>query len=235
MDTQDGSQIERLFNWVVDQAIGGVTVAGQEVLASAESLAASFRDDPAYKTTSDAIDALIRWEVAKCGAVGFVTNLGGLLTLPVAIPADMAATWIVQARMAAAIAILRGYNVHDERVRTFILLTLIGDSVKEVLAQAGIKIGEKLAMQAIKQIPRAAIVAINKAVGFRIITKLGQKGLINLGKMVPLAGGLIGGALDAVTCAGVGLAAKTLFGGDEVESPVDSDPDTDHPPVGAVA
>ena len=44
--------------------------------------------------------------------------------------------------------------------------------------------------QAIKEISGETIKSINKAVGFRLVTKLGEKGVVNLGKAVPLVGGL---------------------------------------------
>lgn len=39
---------------------------------------------------------------------------------------------------------------------------------------------------------------INQKVGFRFITKFGTKGIINLGKMLPGVGAVIGGVLDLV-------------------------------------
>ena len=36
------------------------------------------------------LDNFISWQVAKCGTSGFLTGLGGLITLPVAIPANIA-------------------------------------------------------------------------------------------------------------------------------------------------
>ena len=35
-----------------------------------------------------------------------------------------------------------------------------------------------------------------KKLAFRFITKFGSKGIINLGKMVPAVGGIIGGGID---------------------------------------
>ena len=34
--------------------------------------------------------------------------------------------------------------------------------------------------------------------GFRFVTKFGQKGIVNLGKMVPVAGAILGGGFDFV-------------------------------------
>ena len=39
---------------------------------------------------------------------------------------------------------------------------------------------------------------INQKVGFRFVTKFGEKGVINLGKLVPGVGAVIGGGLDYV-------------------------------------
>ena len=39
---------------------------------------------------------------------------------------------------------------------------------------------------------------INQKVGFRFITKFGTKGVVNLGKMVPGVGAIVGGGLDFV-------------------------------------
>lgn len=215
------SQVLDLMNWIVDQAVAGVHVAGQEILASAESLAASYRTSQTETDVDSAIDGLIRWETGKSFTVGFVAGLGGVLSLPIAIPADMAASWIIQARLVAAIALLRGYRLDDERVRTMILASLVADAVKEVLAEVGIKVGEKVAMRLVQEVPRAALIAVNKAVGFRLLTKFGEKGLIQLSKLVPVAGGLVGGGFDAGACYATGHAAKSLFSADH------------EPPVGA--
>lgn len=45
----------------------------------------------------------------------------------------------------------------------------------------------------VQKIPGTALTKINRKVGFRFITKFGEKGIINLGKMIPVVGGVIGG------------------------------------------
>lgn len=54
-------------------------------------------------------------------------------------------------------------------------------------------------------------IEIHKKVGFRLITKAGEKGIINMVKLVPLAGGLVSGTVDAASCMAVGKTAKHLF------------------------
>lgn len=56
----------------------------------------------------DAIDSLINWQIGKAAAAGFVTNLGGILVLPIAIPANLASVLFIQFRVIAGIAKLRG-------------------------------------------------------------------------------------------------------------------------------
>ena len=53
-----------------------------------------------------------------------------------------------------------------------------------------------MATSAIKKIPGKTLTKINQKVGFRFITKFGEKGIINLGKLVPGVGALIGGSMD---------------------------------------
>ena len=62
-----------------------------------------------------------------------------------------------------------------------------------------------------KGIKGATLRAINKAVGFRLITKAGEKGLINLVKVIPVLSGFVGGVIDVAYCRTVGSAAKLVF------------------------
>jgi uncharacterized protein (DUF697 family) len=131
--------------------------------------------------------------------------------LPVAVPANLASVLLVQVRMIAAIAHMGGYDLKDDQVKTFVFTCLAGNSAKEIIKNSGIQFGRKLAISGIKKIPFTIINKINRAVGFRLITKFGGKGIINLGKMVPIAGGILGGTLDAVSTNIIGKTAQKLF------------------------
>ena len=146
-----------------------------------------------------------------CGTNGFITGLGGLLVLPVAISANVAGVIYVQLRMIAAIAHINGYDIYSDQVRTIAYTCLTGSSAANVLKNTGIKIGEKVAINAIKKIPVEVLVKINQQVGFRLVTKFGQKGLVNFGKMIPLVGGVVGGAFDTGMTLTIGNIAKKVF------------------------
>lgn len=198
----------QLINLIIEKSINGVPP-----LCSAENLALEYKIDQSYPDDEERIESLINWETSKNFTSGFITGLGGILTLPVAVPASLVASWIIQARMAAAIARISGHDIYSDRVKTFILLTLLGDACKDVLKDVGIKVGQGLAKSVLNKVPGKVLIEINKKVGFRLLTKAGEKGAVNLVKMVPLAGGFIGGAFDAAACRIVGRQAKNLFYG----------------------
>jgi hypothetical protein len=106
---------------------------------------------------------------------------------------------------------MRGYDLKDDQVKTFVFVCLTGQAASDILKQAGIKIGTALAKEAIKKIPYEIIKEINKAVGIRLVTKFGQTGIVNLGKAVPLLGGVIGGAVDGIGTNTIGKTAKKVF------------------------
>ena len=68
----------------------------------------------------------------------------------------------------------------------------------DIVKQAGIKMGTKMITAAIKRIPGKTFVGINRKVGFRLITKFGTKGIVNLGRMVPVVGAAVGGGIDLI-------------------------------------
>lgn len=205
-DQPSESRALQLVNWLTERAILGVPP-----MCSAEDLADQYLNDRSYRDHGHRIDSLINWETSKNAISGFVTGLGGLITLPVAIPAAFGASWLVQARMSAAIARISGYDIREDRVRTFVLACLLGDALVGIVRQAGIQVGTRLTRTIIGQVPGRLLIEINKRVGQRLITKAGQTGAVNLMKGVPLVGGLVGGTVDGYYCRVVGRRARALF------------------------
>ena len=198
------SKIMEVLDWSYEKAVDGLP--GME---TAQELANKYLNR--YNSTDEAIDKFIKWQQAKCATSGFLTGLGGIITLPVAIPANISSVIYVQTRMVAAIAHMRGFDLKDDQVRTLVYVALTGQAAADILKQAGIKFGTKMSTVLIKKIPFEVIKQINKSVGFRLVTKFGQTGVINLGKGIPFVGGIIGGTVDAVGTSTIGKTAKRVF------------------------
>lgn len=196
--------IQTTLEWIVDAGINGLGV-----LPSAEQVAADHLSKAA--SVEDAINSVIAWNSTYAAGTGFITGLGGIAAMPITMPAGLAASYALGANTAAAVAYLRGEDIHSEQVRTMVLLCLIGEAGEEILKAAGITIGTKVFQNVIKQIPGKVLIEINKKIGFRLITKAGEKGVINLMKFLPLVGGLIGGACDHTFVNICGKTAKKVL------------------------
>lgn len=130
-------------------------------------------------------------------ATGFVTNLGGFITLPVALPANVLGFYVLATRYSATVARLRGYDIDEPQIRSAILLSLVGADAQDVLAKAGMVAPTgKLAGMASQRLPGPALMVVNKAVGFRILSTAGKKSFSRFGRSVPLVGGAVGAGLD---------------------------------------
>lgn len=90
-------------------------------------------------------------------------------------------------------------------------MCLTGTAITDVVKQAGIQIGEKTLTATLKKMPATALTKINQRIGFRLVTKFGEKGVINLGKLIPVAGGVIGGTMDVVSTTVIAKNAINLF------------------------
>lgn len=143
-----------------------------------------------------AAKAMLKNQIAKCTVSGFITGFGGVITMPVTVPANIGSVIYIQMRMIACTAYLAGYDLNSDQVQTLVYACLAGVSVNNLVKQAVIITGVKLAKNAVKKIPGKALIKINQKIGFRLLTKFGEKGIINLGKMLPGIGAIISGGLD---------------------------------------
>ncbi len=190
-----------------------VGIDGRGPFASADEIAREARD----RNTSDkgAIDAVVRKHVAIGAAGGFVTGLGGFVTMPIALPANVVEFYITATRMVAAIAKLRGYDLASPQIRTAVLLTLVGADADDLLRKAGVVAsagtGGRLTNLAAQRLPGPALMVVNKGIGFRLASQVGRSALSRFGKAVPVIGGGIGAGLDAYLLKRIADNAKAEF------------------------
>ena len=198
------SKMLQALNWAYKQATEGIKGVDSAQVLAMEYLATE--GDLRAK-----VNRLIRWQNSKAATTGFLTGLGGIIAMPVTIPANIALVLFVQVRMIAAIAAMSGQDLKDDRIRTLVYACLVGDAGKKIFRDVGIVVGTKFGTKLVSKISGKTLTAINQRVGFRLLTKFGEKGVINLGKAVPLLGGIIGGTVDAVATNVIGNVARDTF------------------------
>jgi hypothetical protein len=169
-----------------------------------------------YQDPEVAIRRIVRETVGATATSGFVTGLGGFVTMPVTVPAGMAGAAILNARMVAAIAHLRGWPLEDPAVQTAVLLVIAGESATSAVRTLGIKVGSKLTLRTIERIPVEVIRRINAKVGFMLLAKYGTKrSALTLAKAVPVVGGVVAGGVDAGFTRSAAAVAKKVFPAEE--------------------
>ena len=183
-------EIMQLLDKLYDQSVQGIAKVSPPI----EELANNYLEKD--KNIETAAKKFIKFQIAKCTTSGFVSGLGGLITLPVAIPANVGSVMYVQMRMIACLAYMGGYDTDSDQVQTLVYACLAGISLDQVLKNVGIQFGTKVTMSLVRKIPGTVLTKINQKVGFRFLTKFGTKGLINIGKAVPIVGGVISGGFD---------------------------------------
>ncbi|MDX6324665.1 MAG: hypothetical protein QOK15_1019 [Nocardioidaceae bacterium] len=159
-----------------------------------------------------AIGELIENHASMAAAQGFVANLGGITTAVATIPLNITGLALLQVRMVAAIAHLRGYDLASPRVRNAILLTILGpDTIKTLVKEKKIPGTPMVIATAPAYDPdldRIVAAEVTSAIVGRVI---GKRAAGTVLRRVPLAGGLWGGSADAYATWMVGrYAAREL-------------------------
>jgi len=215
-----GAKLEKLIATAVEDGIGPLTGA----VAYADTRLARARGGganaaahagppvPGSPEAERAIARILRESALAAGTSGFVSGVGGFTTSLVTVPASAVGNLVINARMAGAVAHLRGYDLDDPHVRTVLNLVVAGSSAQKAAAAVGSSLGKGAAVSAIKALPIGYLRAINRRMPIMLVAKYGTKrAAITLAKLVPWVGGLVGGGVDATLTRSVGGAAKKAF------------------------
>ena len=175
----------------LNRAINGVGPLPPAAAAADKQLAEQ------HGNVERAIHEVIENHVRFAGAQGFLTNVGGLVTAAVTIPANITGLTLVQCRMIAGIAHLRGHDLDDPRVRNAILTALLGEDTVQRLVKK----------QKIPAPPMALATApvhdagLDKLIAAEVAADLvariaGKRLATTVGRRVPVVGGLVGMGAD---------------------------------------
>jgi hypothetical protein len=201
---EKGATVQRLVDGILSRGVEGFGPFKSAEAFADEHLAQ-------HGDVEKAIDRVIATHTRLVAASGFATGLGGPITMVVGIPTDVTVFYTLSARCVAAVAHLRGYDTASDEVRSVVLLSLLGAGGATLAAEFGATLGTKAAMAALKKLPGKALMEINKKVGFRLFTKFGTTGVINLSKWVPVVGGGVGAGVNVAAMRTAGRYAKSNF------------------------
>jgi len=155
-----------------------------------------------------AVHEVIENHVRFAGAQGFITNLGGLVTATVAIPANISGLALLQCRMIAGIAHLRGYDLNDPKIRNAILVCLLGEDEVNSLVKSKKIPAPPMALATAPAHSAEMDKIIAAAVAGTLITRVAGKRLAStVGRRVPIVGGLVGMTADGFATWQVGRYA----------------------------
>lgn len=175
----------------LERAIRGVGPLDGAAAAAEKQLAEQKGD------VDKAIREVIENHVRLAGAQGFVTNIGGLVTMAVTVPTNITGLALIQCRMVAGIAHLRGYDLADRRTRNAILASLLGEERILALIKRKKVPGTPMALAtAPVHDPHLDNIMANE-VASELVTKVaGKRIATTVGRRIPVVGGLVGLGAD---------------------------------------
>jgi hypothetical protein len=155
-----------------------------------------------------AVHEVIENHVRYAGAQGFVTNIGGIVTMAITIPTNVTGLALIQCRMIAGIAHLRGYDLEDPRVRNAILTCLLGeDTVNTMIRKKKLPAPPMALATAPVNDPDLDRI-LSAEVASELITKVaGKRIAVTIGRRVPIVGGVVGLGADAYSTWRIGRYA----------------------------
>jgi len=149
-------------------------------------------------------DRLISKRKWYASTASFCWGCGGWFTI---VP-NLAHIWRIHGRLVLTIAYIYGYDLNDPERREEIALCFAlsggNEALKNLVKEAGMA-GAK------KALLTPAMKEIIKKLPNKIITIAGKKSLLNVAKVVPIAGGLVSGVMDFFSTTGIGKAAKEFY------------------------
>lgn len=195
--------LQKIFDWVID--VDAVHI--QQYVEKLKSQNNGISDD-------DLARKVVSRKALKNGLIGAATGVGGILTLPVTIPLDVAASWRIQAAMTFAVARVYGHTQDTMDMKNDLYIVLAFDSAKESLKQIGIAVGNAVTRRTVQQhVTREVMVKIWSVLGRKIVTKAGEKSLTSFMRWVPLVGAPVGFVFDWAATRAVGANAIRYYSG----------------------
>jgi len=156
-----------------------------------------------------AVHEIIENHVRLAASQGLVTNVGGLVTLAATIPVNITGLALLQCRMVAAIAHLRGYDLGEPRVRNALLLCVLGEEAVTALVRSKKLPGGPMTVATAPaydpELDKVIAAEVTSALVSRVVGKRAGTAIV---RRIPLAGGVVGAGSDAYSTWQVGRYAE---------------------------
>jgi len=193
------AQVPKLAPIIVSGAIDAImnqAITGVAKLPGAKDAAGRYLQR-AHGDADLAIRRARMDHVAMAGGQGFITNLGGIVTAVVALPANFTGLLTVESRLVAIVAHLRGYDIDDPRVRCAMTMCLLGPGKVADMIKGGDLPTTPLGVASAPVTDQVLQRQISTRVFETLVSGLGGKRAVAfIGKRVPVIGGAVGAASD---------------------------------------
>lgn len=156
-----------------------------------------------------AVRAIVDDHVRYAGAQGMLTSVGGAFTAMVTIPTNITGLALIQLRMVAAIAHLRGYDLEDPRVHNALLACLLGEEKVDALVRARKIPAPPMALATAPQHDPEIAKVLSAEVTSELVTRVaGKRAAVAVVRRVPVVGGVVGMGVDGFATYRIGRYAS---------------------------
>ncbi|GAB4096056.1 EcsC family protein [Brachybacterium squillarum] len=194
------------------ETIRDIGLDGRLTYSSAAAVAERARRGRGRRRPEVAIRRLVRSHRRGVTVGGFLTGLGGFITLPLLLPTNVLEFYVQATRMVGAIAVVRGYDLDDEEIRTRVLATLVGEDSQDLLKGLGLGpvagAAARVATQRMQRTPQSDVAA---AIASRALSRFGMRSVRLFGKAIPGLGAVIGAFSDRRQLSRILAAALAQF------------------------
>lgn len=191
-----------LTQWLSQAVLEGVPP-----LSPSAHLAQEYLLDHSYSSKDACADALARQETARHFTTGFLGGLGESLSLPVPAMAPLVAAWLIEARMAGAIAAVYGHRLSDPKVNLRVLACLLGDEAPAALCGGGSPAARAPFCDPLAEMQTPQITRLSGSIGERLLAL----DVANPIDRITVHGGGVDELADPAACSIVARTAIAMF------------------------
>lgn len=114
------------------------------------------------------------------------------------IPTDIAITLYSQVKLSSTLFTIYGINTTSRATQPLVLAAAAGVTLSELANYLGTHAATQAIQKVLMSIPSKTFAEVNKALGIKIISKAGEKTLLNVAKIMPGIGSIVSGTVNGV-------------------------------------